>query len=92
MNKLHRAGYKEMETIHKLQLILLGFTPDLVFQIWTNFLYMHVCMQTYKKCCKVSLIFLVLPVEFTMLYKRRVKHDKVFLELRKSLPILTRDT
>lgn len=71
--------------MHKLVVVLIGFTPDLVFQIWTKFLYLHVCPHSQN----ITNIFLVFPTELTMLFKSRMRHGKTFAELRKSLPILT---
>lgn len=73
--------------MHKPALILMGFTPDLVFQILTKLQYIHMCPHTQK--IANTLIFLVFLTELIMLFKSRMKHGKPFVELRKSVPILT---
>lgn len=58
----------KMKKIHKLPLILLGFTSNLVFQIWTQFMCTHVSVHTYTKHYKMFFIFLVIPIEFMTLF------------------------
>lgn len=79
----------KMKKIHKLPLILLGFTSNLVFQIWTQFICAHVSIHAYTKQYKMFFHLFSDSCRIYNTFYSKMKYDKIFAEQRRDLQIFS---